>query len=295
MNHHTQDKTTTNENLDTEHEEDSCLEVINSVTVDAPGVVGLNVDFDRQQMSVEYDAAQMSNDKATQISQQLAPEFQQRFETCTMRVGSRGGRSCESCALILEGKVGQLPGVRRAAASYAGGILSIKYDNSLASPEQLMRQVAQFGVRVGPSGAETLPVREVEKTPPSPLARGWRWLNSQSMEMNFTIITFVAMMTAWLAGVAGALPIVSTVLYIVAYATGGWFGLKAGIESLRERTIDIDLLMILAALGAAVIGLVFEKKSKSLIILSDFAISFSIIPRCFLLLSSIASFFCFRK
>jgi Cd2+/Zn2+-exporting ATPase len=249
-----EDKITANQ----EYEEDSCLEVINSITADESGVVGLDVDFDRQQMSVAYDATQVTDDEAAQITQQLAPEFQQRFETCTMRVGSRGGRSCESCALILEGKVGQLPGVRHAAASYAGGVLSIKYDNSLASPEQLMRQVAQFGVKVTPSAAESAASVDVAQVSVNPLVRGWRWLNTQSMEMNFTIITFMAMMTAWLVGIAGAPPIVSTVLYVVAYATGGWFGLKAGVESLRERTIDIDLLMILAALGAAVIGHPFE-------------------------------------
>ena len=83
MNHHTQDEITTNENLNSAKEEDSCLEVINAVTADAPGVVGLDVDFDRQQMSVEYDAAQVSNNVAAQIAQQLAPEFQQRVETCT--------------------------------------------------------------------------------------------------------------------------------------------------------------------------------------------------------------------
>ncbi|GAB5535038.1 MAG: hypothetical protein Rubg2KO_12870 [Rubricoccaceae bacterium] len=50
----------------------------------------------------------------------------------------------------------------------------------------------------------------------------------------------------------------SSMLYAVAYGFGGWFGLKAGWASLRERTLDIDLLMILAALGALAIGAPFE-------------------------------------
>jgi Cd2+/Zn2+-exporting ATPase len=48
------------------------------------------------------------------------------------------------------------------------------------------------------------------------------------------------------------------VLYIIAYITGGWFGLMSGLGSLRERTIDVDLLMVLAALGAFYIGAPFE-------------------------------------
>ncbi|RKT86306.1 heavy metal-(Cd/Co/Hg/Pb/Zn)-translocating P-type ATPase [Saccharopolyspora antimicrobica] len=43
-------------------------------------------------------------------------------------------------------------------------------------------------------------------------------------------------------------------LYLVCYATGGWEPAYAGLQALREKTLDVDLLMIVAALGAAAIG-----------------------------------------
>ncbi|MGP4019834.1 heavy metal translocating P-type ATPase [Saccharopolyspora sp. 5N708] len=43
-------------------------------------------------------------------------------------------------------------------------------------------------------------------------------------------------------------------LYLVSYATGGWEPGLAGLRALREKTLDVDLLMIVAALGAAAIG-----------------------------------------
>ncbi|ANS69075.1 cation-transporting ATPase [Streptomyces lincolnensis] len=43
-------------------------------------------------------------------------------------------------------------------------------------------------------------------------------------------------------------------LYAVAYATGGWEPALEGLRALREKTLDVDLLMIVAALGAASIG-----------------------------------------
>ena len=46
--------------------------------------------------------------------------------------------------------------------------------------------------------------------------------------------------------------------YAVAYAFGGWYGLKGSIEALREPAVEIDLLMVLAATGALVIGAPFE-------------------------------------
>ena len=67
------------------------------------------------------------------------------------------------------------------------------------------------------------------------------------------------MVAGWLLERTGTGPAwLVTAMYVTAYAAGGAFGLKGGIESLRARTIDIDLLMILAALGAAFVGEPFE-------------------------------------
>ncbi|MEU7647019.1 heavy metal translocating P-type ATPase [Streptomyces huasconensis] len=43
-------------------------------------------------------------------------------------------------------------------------------------------------------------------------------------------------------------------LYALCYAAGGWEPGLAGLRALRERSLDVDLLMVVAALGAAAIG-----------------------------------------
>lgn len=47
-------------------------------------------------------------------------------------------------------------------------------------------------------------------------------------------------------------------VYLTCYATGGWEPALEGLRALRERTLDVDLLMIVAALGAAAIGQVTD-------------------------------------
>ncbi|MGV9498126.1 heavy metal translocating P-type ATPase [Streptomyces sp. NPDC003642] len=47
-------------------------------------------------------------------------------------------------------------------------------------------------------------------------------------------------------------------LYALAYVTGGWEPGWEGLKALRERTLDVDLLMVVAALGAASIGQVMD-------------------------------------
>ncbi|MFN6543416.1 heavy metal translocating P-type ATPase [Mycolicibacterium nivoides] len=47
-------------------------------------------------------------------------------------------------------------------------------------------------------------------------------------------------------------------LYLACYLAGGWQSAVSGVRALRDRTLDVDLLMILAAIGAASIGQVFD-------------------------------------
>ncbi|WP_408058216.1 heavy metal translocating P-type ATPase [Streptomyces tauricus] len=54
--------------------------------------------------------------------------------------------------------------------------------------------------------------------------------------------------TAWLWGL----------LYAAAYLAGGWEPALEGLRALRAKTLDVDLLMIVAALGAASIGQVMD-------------------------------------
>ncbi|MFB1296198.1 heavy metal translocating P-type ATPase [Mycobacterium sp. pW049] len=46
--------------------------------------------------------------------------------------------------------------------------------------------------------------------------------------------------------------------YLACYISGGWEPGLAGVKALRQRTLDVDLLMVAAAIGAAAIGQVFD-------------------------------------
>src|SRR5271168_4192543 len=47
-------------------------------------------------------------------------------------------------------------------------------------------------------------------------------------------------------------------LYLACYVTGGWEPALAGLQALRAKSLDVDLLMIVAAIGAATIGQVLD-------------------------------------
>lgn len=61
------------------------------------------------------------------------------------------------------------------------------------------------------------------------------------------------MLVAWLTS-QWSEPL-SVVLYVISYAVGGWVKAKEGVETLlKDRDLDVNLLMIAAAMGAAAIG-----------------------------------------
>ncbi|MEK4276332.1 heavy metal translocating P-type ATPase [Paenibacillus sp. FSL R7-0026] len=75
----------------------------------------------------------------------------------------------------------------------------------------------------------------------------------QNKEMQSALGSGLLMLIAW--GTAPYFGTLSIMLYIVAYAVGGWTKAKEGIETLvKERDLDVNLLMIAASLGAAAIG-----------------------------------------
>lgn len=72
-------------------------------------------------------------------------------------------------------------------------------------------------------------------------------------EMQAALGSGLMMLIAW-STASWSQPL-SIMIYIVAYALGGWTKAKEGIETLiRDRDLDVNLLMIAASLGAAAIG-----------------------------------------
>jgi Cd2+/Zn2+-exporting ATPase len=243
------------EDMQLEQNEQSCLELLDDAVAQEDGIVQVALDTANEQVSFAYDPARVSEDDIHRIALHMEPVLHERWQNCTMRLEKHGGRACESCALALERQMQQLPGVRRATASFAGGVMSVHYDNTLISPEQLAREVTSWGASVSPSASQ---LGEVVGEPQTGLQGAWEWLG-EHLEAVFTAVTFVTMIGGLIAeNWSAAPPYLATVLYAIAYFTGGIFGLKAGLQSLRARTIDIDLLMILAAIGAAIVGQPFE-------------------------------------
>ncbi len=80
-----------------------------------------------------------------------------------------------------------------------------------------------------------------------------RLLSSTSFWLS--LICLVALLAGWLGPLLGLFDeSLSRWIFIVSYLSGGYYGVKEGYEELKEGKASIDLLMILAAIGAASIN-----------------------------------------
>ncbi|MEU6726660.1 heavy metal translocating P-type ATPase [Nonomuraea wenchangensis] len=76
--------------------------------------------------------------------------------------------------------------------------------------------------------------------------------------MRWAIAATALFAAGGIAQLTGAAPWLWWALYLACYAAGGWEPGLAGLKALRDKTLDVDLLMVVAAIGAAAIGQVFD-------------------------------------
>ena len=223
---------------DAEKSQDACCQhPTPPQPVEVPeGVLRASVDAEKQSLTLDYDPALITDETIREVAGRLIPEGGEHFEKCLMRLR---GRACEACALNCERKAEAIPGVRRATATFIGGVMTVTYNDALLTPGEVFAKVGATGAKVSPITA-----REQQTG-----------LRMDRLEAAFTALCLVFTVAGWFTGKGTT---ASNVCYLLAYLTGGTFGVLASFQSLRQWTIDVDLLMVLAALGAAYVGAPLE-------------------------------------
>jgi Cd2+/Zn2+-exporting ATPase len=77
-------------------------------------------------------------------------------------------------------------------------------------------------------------------------------------EVLSVILTLLFLLLGGFGARIGLSPLLTPWFFLAAYLAGGWHGTLHGVRSLLRGSVDVDLLMILAALGAAYVHHAFE-------------------------------------
>lgn len=209
------------------------------------GILGVTADPEHGRLEIDYDPARLSESDLRAMASEDAADLSNALRKLSFRLESS---SSEAGALKLEKKVGKVPGVRRATATYLGKVLCLTFDSSVAPEEAVIAGVKGTGASIAPL--------DFKKTEDKPLAARIRaGEHNEEISCGLGLLFLIAAFTAEKISGVGWL---THGLYFGAYLFAGQEGVKSAIASLRERVLDVDVLMVLAALGAAIVGAPFE-------------------------------------
>ncbi len=80
----------------------------------------------------------------------------------------------------------------------------------------------------------------------SPLTGLRDWLFADRTRIAFTAVTLIAMLAGLLVETTAGMGPAALWIYAAAYLAGGVYGVMAGLRALRQKRIDVDILMVLA-------------------------------------------------
>lgn len=212
---------------------------------DHSGILKISADPAHAIVDVEFDPSVLSDGDVREL---IKEHVQQIESTVRKRTYQLHGSGCEACALKLERKVRRIPGVRRATATYLGQVLSVTFDSDVEPEHQVEADLRKAGANIQP-----LPQKPRESRPFLEKLRSGELNEEISCALGLAFL-LSALITQKAAGTGWA----SHIQYFLAYIFAGQEGVRSAIASLREKVLDVDVLMVLAALGAATIGAPFE-------------------------------------
>ena len=153
------------------------------------------------------------------------------------------GMDCNEEVVILERRLKPLKGLEAVSADVIGQRLHVKYDAAKLTTAAMVDAVGQTGMRMWLEHDE-------------PLAAG----HDARTRLRLTGAAGAAIAVGLGASFLG-LQTISTVLYVAATVVGAVFPARRAITAMRTRTIDINVLMVIAVVGALAIGEVLEAAS----------------------------------
>jgi Cd2+/Zn2+-exporting ATPase len=143
---------------------------------------------------------------------------------------------CNEEVVILERRLKPLAGLEAVSADVIGQRLHVKYDAAKLTTSAMVDAVGETGMRMWLEHEE-------------PMAHGgaleWRW--------KLMIACGLLLGAGALSGAAG-FPRASLPLYLVGATAGIVYPIRRAITAARSRTLDINVLMVVAVVGAMALG-----------------------------------------
>lgn len=215
-------------------EKDQCVERLRETLSAVRGVEQVHTDTAQTppMLCLHYDPNLATTRQLQRIVQETGAQIVERFHHETLEIN---GMDCTDCGLVIEHSVGRLKGMVNVSVNYAAQKMRVEYDAKEVTREAIVQRVQYLGY--------TIVEPEKEKT----------WFE-KNKDLMFSLASGALLLAGWLGGKYGFPETVSLVLYLLAYLAGGYEITLHAVKALFRFKFDIDVLMVVAAAGAAVLG-----------------------------------------
>lgn len=213
---------------------DQCVERLTEKLLDNHGVSRAHVDETGAQavLCMHYDPNVIPLDRLERIAKSTGAKITRRYRHENIHLLGMG---CTDCAASIEHVVGRAEGVMHVSVNYAAERMRVEYDTERISEDKIVSRIRGMGYDVASKRRE-----------------GWfhdHW------ELLLSLASGLFLAGGFFGGLASLFPAgVGIGLYLLAYLTGGFNATRHGIRAAAHLKFDIDFLMVVAAVGAAVIG-----------------------------------------
>ncbi|MGA9768056.1 MAG: heavy metal translocating P-type ATPase [Blastocatellia bacterium] len=211
------------------------------------GITDIHVrrDNERAEICIHYDAKQITPAQIVALVKSIGAEVAQRYLHKTWFV--RGMDSAQ-CGYVIEYVLERMPGVLDANVAYAAERLVVEYDSEAIKPRDIEEKVSAIGYELEEPEPGHVCSHHANKGGLAP-----------KLEMPLSIIAGTLLAAGFLLRSFTDVPAIApTILFIVAMISGGFFSLRSALVSIRQGIFDIETLMVLAGVGAGLLGAWFE-------------------------------------
>ncbi len=227
---------------DIKDEKDECVKRLLSALQNRPGIIEAHLEQNGNgRLCLHYQPDLLSSAEVKKVAERAGVEVTERYRHDLISIR---GMHCTDCVATIQHRISQMKGVLGVEVRFVSKNMWVEYDSHFVNREHIEKQVTQLGYRVSSEGIQS-------------------WY-AENRELIFSLSCGLCMTIGWVGENLFEFPLsynavnhvnaVSFFFYFAAYLFGGFDTFRHAVGALKERQFGIDLLMVMAAIGAAILG-----------------------------------------
>jgi Cd2+/Zn2+-exporting ATPase len=183
-------------------------------------------------LCLHYDPVRFTLTQVRRMVDAAGALLSMRYQHELMRLD---GVDCTTCATVFEHSLQRLHGVLKVSVRYAAERMRFEYGSEKISRISIVQHL------------ETLGYKAVD----AEHSDSW---HVRYRKLIVSAVAGILLLSGWLESFGQSGNTISITLLATSILIGGYYAMRDAWHSIRERRLDIDVLMVVAAAGAAALG-----------------------------------------